>query len=93
MSRKCDRQTTAGYSAHILDDCYQPVGLNETGNLFISGPALARGYLNRPELNEKAFVEVAIGSPSAKTRLYRPADLARWLPSGDIEFSAGSTIR
>lgn len=76
-----------GYSAHILNDQNQEVGIGETGSLFIGGRALARGYLNRPELNAKAFIEVALAGNADPSRLYRTGDLARWLPSGDIEFS------
>ncbi len=76
-----------GYSAHILNDENQELGVGETGNLFISGRALARGYLNRPELNHKAFIQVTLAGHPQPTRLYRTGDLARWLPSGDIEFS------
>lgn len=76
-----------GYSAHILNDENQELGVGETGNLFISGRALARGYLNRPELNQKAFIQVNLAGRSEPTRLYRTGDLARWLPSGDLEFS------
>ncbi len=75
------------YSAHILNDHNKTVAPGETGQLFISGPALARGYLNRPDKNEQAFIHVMLDGDSEPTRLYRTGDLARWLPSGDIEFS------
>jgi amino acid adenylation domain-containing protein len=75
------------YSAHILDDENRSLKAGETGQLFISGPALARGYLNRPDKNEAAFIHVLLEGDSEPTRLYRTGDLARWLPSGDIEFS------
>ena len=75
-----------GYSAFILDEQLKPVAGNETGALFIGGPALARGYLDRPDLTEKAFLSVSLGD-SQPQRIYRTGDLARWLPSGDIEFA------
>ncbi len=36
-----------GYDAYILDESLKPVGIGETGHLFIGGPAVARGYLDR----------------------------------------------
>jgi len=77
----------AGYAAHILNDQNQTVGIGETGNLFISGDALARGYLNRSNLTEKTFINLPIDGLEETTRLYRTGDSARWLPTGDIEFS------
>ena len=76
-----------GYSAFILDEQLQPVQADETGALFIGGPALARGYLDRPDLTEKAFLHVLLPGASEPQRIYRTGDLARWLPSGDIEFA------
>ncbi len=76
-----------GYTAYILDDQLKPVEANETGALFIGGPALARGYLDRPDLTEKAFLSVVLPGSTEPQRIYRTGDLARWLPSGDIEFA------
>jgi amino acid adenylation domain-containing protein len=72
------------YDALILDGELNPVATGETGELYIGGPALARGYLNRPDLTEKAFVSLPIQGEI--TRLYKSGDIARWLPTGDIEF-------
>lgn len=90
-----------GYTAYILDEDLRELKpfdsgssenkTSETGQLFIGGPALSRGYLNRDDLNEAAFLNVALGEETCAaettTRLYRTGDLARWLPSGDIEFA------
>ena len=76
-----------GYDAYILDESLKPVGIGETGHLFIGGPAVARGYLDRPDLTGKAFLTVELPGVSTPQRIYRTGDLARWLPSGDIEFS------
>lgn len=75
-----------GYEAFILSEDHRPLGIQETGLLFIAGPALARGYLNRPDLTEKAFTTVDLPERGA-TRMYRTGDLARWLPDGNIEFA------
>lgn len=76
-----------GYDAYILDESLKPVGIGETGHLFIGGPAVARGYFDRPDLTGKAFLTVELPGVSTPQRIYRTGDLARWLPSGDIEFS------
>ncbi len=75
-----------GYEAFILSEDHRPLGIQETGLLFIAGPALARGYLNRPDLTEKAFITVDLPE-RGPTRMYRTGDLARWLPDGNIEFA------
>lgn len=74
------------YEAWILDPQDRPLGTDETGELYIGGDALARGYLNRPEQNRIAFREVAFPDGRLR-RVYKTGDLARWLPSGDIEFA------
>jgi amino acid adenylation domain-containing protein len=71
------------YQLYILDkdlDC-MPVGC--PGELYIGGEGLARGYLNDPELTSEKFVPNPFVSGE---RLFRTGDLARWLPSGNIEF-------
>lgn len=76
----------SGYEAYILDERYRPLGIGQTGQLFIGGPALARGYLNRPEKNAEAFLMVDLHD-RGPTRLYRTGDLARWNSEGDIEYA------
>ncbi|PYU56196.1 MAG: non-ribosomal peptide synthetase, partial [Acidobacteria bacterium] len=45
----------------------------------------ARGYLNRPELTAEKFIPDPFNE-DLSTRLYKTGDLARYLPTGDIEF-------
>ncbi len=53
------------------------------GELCVAGDSLARGYLNRPETTAEKFVN----NPFEKGgRMYKTGDLARWLPTGDIEY-------
>ena len=54
-----------------------------TGELHIGGAQLARGYLGRPDITRQRFVRLADG-----TRVYRSGDLARILPTGELEFLA-----
>lgn len=70
-------------SCFILDENMAPVGIGETGELYIGGVQLARGYLNRPDQTRKKFVV----SPFVPTeRLYKTGDLASWNPDGTIAF-------
>ncbi len=74
------------YEAWILDSQDQPLGVGITGELYLGGEAVARGYLKRPERNAIAFREIDLPK-LGRRRLYKTGDLARWLPSGDIEFA------
>lgn len=79
----------ANTKIYILGKNLQPLPVGVAGDLFVSGPGLARGYLNRPEITAEKFVADPFSSePSA--RMYKTGDLARYLPSGEIEF-AGRT--
>ncbi len=55
------------------------------GEIHVGGAGLMRGYLNRPELTAGRLVPSPFGGePGA--RLYRAGDLARRLPTGELEF-------
>ncbi len=69
---------------YIMDPHLQPLPPGVPGELCIGGAGLARGYLNRPELTAEKFIEINI--PGKTERIYKTGDLARWLPSGNIEF-------
>jgi amino acid adenylation domain-containing protein len=58
----------------------QPIGVS--GELHMGGLALARGYLNQPELTADKFIPDPFHPGE---RLYKSGDLARMLPSGQIE--------
>ncbi len=75
----------ANVQIHILDSLLRPVPIGVRGELHIGGAGVARGYLNRPELTEQKFVPDPFRKePGA--RLYKTGDMARYLPTGDIEF-------
>src|SRR4029078_13343058 len=59
------------------------VAIGETGELCIAGVGLARGYLNSPALTAEKF---AATPATPGERIYRPGDIARWLPDGNIEY-------
>ncbi|HTQ78991.1 MAG TPA: amino acid adenylation domain-containing protein, partial [Thermoanaerobaculia bacterium] len=70
---------------YVLDPEGQPVPAGVHGELYVAGIGLARGYLRRPELTAAKFVpDPWSGEPGA--RMYRTADLVRYLPDGDLDF-------
>ncbi len=75
-------QPRANTQVFVLDkhEQVQPIGI--AGELCIAGAGLARGYLNRPELEK--FVEIQLFGESQ--RIYKTGDLARWLPSGQLDY-------
>jgi amino acid adenylation domain-containing protein len=70
---------------YILDPYQQPVPIGVPGELHIGGEGLARGYLNRPNLTDEKFIFNPF-CDKLGVRLYKTGDLARYLPSGDIEY-------
>ena len=68
---------------YLLDEHLEAVPVGVAGQLYIGGDGLALGYSGQPELTAERFLP----SPfSFGARLYASGDLARHLPSGDIEF-------
>ena len=70
---------------YLLDRFLNVVPIGVPAELYIGGAGLARGYLNRPELTAQKFIPHPFSS-SPGARLYKTGDLARFLPTGDIEF-------
>ncbi len=71
----------------------QPVGI--PGELHIGGVGLARGYYQNNSLTKDKFIiwnkergkiYSEKDNPKDAVRIYKTGDIARWLPSGDIEF-------
>ncbi len=70
---------------YLLDRNIQPVPVGVAGMLYINGSGLARGYLNRPKITADKFIPNPFADLPGK-RLYKTGDLARYLPSGEIEY-------
>jgi amino acid adenylation domain-containing protein len=75
----------ANTQMYVLDSELQPVPIGIAGELYIGGVCLARGYLHRPDLTAEKFIADPFSS-SPTARLYKTGDLARYLPTGDIEY-------
>jgi amino acid adenylation domain-containing protein len=75
----------ANIEIYILNELLRQTPSGAEGELHIGGVGLARGYLNRPELTAEKFIRNPF-SDDPNARLYKTGDLARFLPSGEIEF-------
>ncbi len=74
---------------YLLDEQLNPVASGEPGELHVAGVGVAEGYWNRPEITAEKFIPNPFapkGSDDSIRRMYKTGDLARYLPSGDIEF-------
>ena len=68
---------------YLLDSFLEPVPVGVEGEIFISGEGLARGYI----ANEKSSAQKFVDNPFIENqRMYKTGDMARWLPSGILEF-------
>ncbi|MBW4630835.1 MAG: amino acid adenylation domain-containing protein [Iphinoe sp. HA4291-MV1] len=78
-------QPIANTQFYILNQHAQLVPVGVPGELHIGGDGLARGYFNRPELTAEKFIPNSFSDKPA-ARLYKTGDLARYSPSGEIEY-------
>ncbi|MFT3764381.1 MAG: amino acid adenylation domain-containing protein [Minicystis sp.] len=73
----------ANTQLHVLDAHRKLVPVGVAGELYIGGDQVGRGYLNRPDLTAERFISDPF---RAGGRLYKTGDLARRLPSGELEY-------
>ncbi len=73
-----------GVGALVLAGDGLPARTGETGELYLTGPALARGYLARAELSQERFVSLA--QHPAHARAYRTGDLVVRRADGALMF-------
>ena len=69
----------------LLDQRLNPVPIGVPGELYIGGVGVAQGYHHRAELTAEKFIPDPFSEGSG-ARLYKTGDMARYLPSGEIEF-------
>ncbi|MEU9115314.1 amino acid adenylation domain-containing protein [Streptomyces sp. NPDC048483] len=74
-----------GAAVHVVDRAMQEVPAWVPGEVLIGGTGVAYGYHNGPGSTAERFWPDPFG-PAAGERLYRTGDVARRLPSGDIQF-------
>lgn len=67
---------------YILDRYNNLLPQGIKGELCIGGDGLARGYLNRADLTDEKFIPDPFVNGQ---RIYRTGDMARFLPTGEIE--------
>jgi len=75
----------ANTKMYILGERQEPMGIGESGELYIGGSGVGRGYLKRPELTGERFIPHPF-SEEPGARLYRTGDLARYRGDGNLEF-------
>ena len=68
---------------HLLDANGHPVPVGVPGEIFVGGAGVAAGYLNRPELTAQRFLPHPTRPGET---LYRTGDVARFLPTQDLEY-------
>lgn len=74
-----------GWRIYIVDHYHQPVPIGIPGEIWVGGPGVSRGYHNRPDLTAQRFISDPFHKLPGE-RIYRSGDLARFLPSGEIEY-------
>jgi hypothetical protein len=70
---------------HVLDARNQRAPIGVPGELCIGGDGVTTGYLGRPELTAERFVPDPFRAATG-ARMYRTGDVARWLPTGELEY-------
>ncbi|WP_255182507.1 non-ribosomal peptide synthase/polyketide synthase [Rhodococcus sp. 06-1460-1B] len=74
----------SGLSVYVLDARLGLVPAGVPGEMYVSGGQVARGYLGRPDLTATRFVADPFAGDGSV--LYRTGDVARWSPTGELEF-------
>ena len=69
-------------SAYIVDETGELLPQGAVGELYVGGAGVSNGYLGMEQLTNERFRK----NPWGSGKVYKTGDLARLLPSGDIEY-------
>ena len=73
----------ANMQIYVLDKYMNPVPINVTGEMFISGDGLARGYLYKDDITNEKFIP----NPFIEgTRMYKTGDIAKRLLCEELQY-------
>jgi len=72
-----------GYKIYVMNTFGQLAPIGVIGELYVGGEGVTRGYLHKPELTKQRLLKDPF---SQDGRIYKSGDLARWLPSGELEY-------
>lgn len=75
----------ANNEVHLLDEQLQPVGVGETGMLYIGGQNLSNGYLNNKGKQNQLFIANPVDATKNHT-LYATGDLMRFTTNGKLQW-------
>ncbi|MNW26218.1 Linear gramicidin synthase subunit D [compost metagenome] len=70
---------------YVLNAQLEHVPVGVAGEMYVAGAGVTRGYLNRPELTAERFIRDPFATDE-NALLYKTGDVARLLPSGDLEY-------
>jgi amino acid adenylation domain-containing protein/thioester reductase-like protein len=74
----------ANTTTYVLDKHANLLPVGIPGELHTGGDGLALGYWKQDQTTKEKFVTLLVAEKNQ--RLYKVGDLARWLPSGDVDF-------
>ncbi len=75
----------ANTRVYVLDAEGAPVGVGESGEIWLGGVQVARGYRGRDDLTAERFLPDPF-EPGEDARMYRTGDLGAWTADGEIDF-------
>ncbi|MER6999328.1 amino acid adenylation domain-containing protein [Streptomyces sp. NPDC000410] len=83
---------------YVLSQNLKQLPIGAIGELYIGGNGVAPGYLNRDDLTAERFTANPFQSEQDRmrgqnARIYKTGDLARVLPSGEVEFMGRSDFQ
>lgn len=70
-------------NAYVLDKDLNPVPLDVSGELYISGPNVTKGYLNNEDLTNEKYIKCPFNTSE---RMYSTGDVVKIMPDKNILF-------